>query len=258
MTLTLDEIILQLKDMGKDNQAVIEEAASRLEAGYKVVPNLGPQTDAYHSKADCLLFGGEPGGGKTWLLLALAFNEHRRSMIMRREYGDLERIIDDALKIHGSRDGFKGSPPPRLRIGDEKMILFRAAQRVGDEMGTMGQGRDFLGVDEATHFTESQIRFLMGWVRTEIEGQRCRTVLATNPPLNAEGMWIVQMFAPWIDEKYPDPAENGELRWVVSGESGDIWVDGPDDEREVGDRMIRPTSRTNSVPLPTIITTIST
>jgi len=27
-------------------------------------PNPGPQTDAYYSKADCLLFGGQPGGGK--------------------------------------------------------------------------------------------------------------------------------------------------------------------------------------------------
>lgn len=211
----------------------------------KWMPNPGPQTDAYNSQADCLLYGGEPGGGKSQLILGLAFNEHRRSLIMRREYGDLDRLIEDALKIHGSRDGFNGSPPPRLRISEEKVINFRAAHRVGDEQGTMGQGRDLLGIDEATHFAESQIRFLMGWVRTDVPGQRCRTVLATNPPLSAEGLWVNQMFAPWLDPKYPNPAAPGELRWVCSDEDGkDFWVSGPDEFIEVRGKQIRPTSRT--------------
>lgn len=209
------------------------------------VPNPGPQTAAYFSKADCLLYGGEPGGGKSQLLLGLAFNEHRRSLIMRRQYGDLERIIEDALKLNGGREGFNGSPPPRLRLSEDQIINFRAAQRIGDEQGTMGQGRDLLGIDEATHFAESQIRFLMGWVRTEVPGQRCRTVLATNPPLTAEGQWVNAMFAPWLDPTYPYPAKPGELRWVVSDEDGkDEWVDGPEDTREVRGKTIRPTSRT--------------
>jgi hypothetical protein len=31
---------------------------------------------------------------------------------------------------------------------------------------------DLLGIDEATHFAESQIRFLMGWNRTDDPNQR--------------------------------------------------------------------------------------
>src|SRR3990167_6867516 len=208
-------------------------------------PNPGPQTDAYDSKADCLLYGGEPGGGKSQLILGLAFNEHQRSFVMRREYGDLERLIEDALKINGGKNGFNGPPPPRLKLGDDRAIYFRAAHRIGDEQGTMGQGRDLLGIDEATQFAESQVRFLMGWVRTETMGQRCRTVLATNPPLTAEGLWVVRMFAPWLDERYPRPAKPGELRWVISDAEGkDQWVDGPDDAREIDGRLIKPTSRT--------------
>lgn len=208
-------------------------------------PNPGPQTDAYYSKADVLLYGGQPGGGKSQLILGLAFNEHRRTLIMRREYGGLDRIIEDALKIHGSRDGFNGSPPPRLKLPDNRVINFRAAHRVGDEQGTMGQGRDLLAIDEATQFAESQVRFMMGWVRTEDKGQRTRTVLATNPPLQAEGLWVVRMFAPWLDERFPNPAMPGELRWVISDEEGnDLWVDGPDDAREIHGKMIRPMSRT--------------
>jgi len=208
-------------------------------------PNPGAQEQAYYSKADVLLYGGQPGGGKSQLILGLAFNEHKRTLIMRREYGGLDRLIDDALKIHGSRDGFNGSPPPRLKISKDQVIYFRAAHRVGDEQGTMGQGRDLLAIDEATQFAESQVRFMMGWVRTEEKGQRTRTVLATNPPLQAEGLWVVKMFAPWLDERYGRPAMPGELRWVISDDEGnDLWVDGPDDVREVLGKIRAPTSRT--------------
>ncbi len=205
-------------------------------------PNEGPQTEAYYSRADVLLYGGEPGGGKTQLLLGLAFNEHRESMIFRRQYTDLDRIIRDALKIHGSRDGFNGSSPPKLKLDDDRVISFRAAARVGDEQSTMGDGRDFLGIDEATHFAESQVKFLMGWVRTDRPGQRTRTVLATNPPLAAEGLWVIKMFAPWLDPQFPDPAKPGDLRWAVSDEDGEMrWVDGPG-AVEINGKLIRPKS----------------
>lgn len=248
MTVAIDTeaILRRFAGLSEDDKNAAKAAILANETGkLKWHPNPGRQAEAYYSEADCLLYGGEPGGGKSQLILGLAFNEHKRSLVMRRKYGELERLIEDALKIHGSRDGFSGSPPPRLKINDAQTINFRAAQYIGDEQSTMGQGRDLLGIDEATHFAESQVRFLMGWVRTEIPGQRCRTVLATNPPLTAEGLWVIGMFAPWLDPNYPNPAKHGELRWVVSGEDDkDIWVNGPDDVRLIGDKEVRPTSRT--------------
>jgi hypothetical protein len=178
------------------------------------------------------------------LILGLAFNCQRRTLVMRRKYSDLGRIIEDALKIHGTKDGFRGSPPPRLQINKDQIIDFGAAQYVGDEQSQMGKGRDFLGIDEATHFAEVQIRFLMGWNRTDDPNQRVRTVLATNPPLSSEGLWVIQMFAPWLDPAFHSPAKPGELRWVVSDAEGkDKWVDGPG-EILIRGKMVRPKSRT--------------
>ena len=244
----LDDLLQRVTALPAAQQEVVFKEAMKLTSSMKWVPSPGPQTEAYFSKADVLLYGGEPGGGKSQLILGLAFNEHKRSLIMRREYGDLGRIIEDALKIHGSRNGFNGSPPPKLRVSDEQIIDFAAAHRVGDEQGQMGRGRDLLGVDEATHFAESQIRFLMGWNRTDIPGQRVRTVLATNPPLNSEGLWVIKMFAPWLDPQYPNPARPGELRWVISDEDGnDRWVDGPGEYETIvagKTKMVKATSRT--------------
>lgn len=162
------------------------------------------------------------------LALGLAFNLHQRSLIARRNYGDLARLIDDAVEIRGSKVGLNQSPPPKFRIAEGKTIDFFAANRVGDERARMGQGVDLFVADESTHFAESQIKFLMGWVRSEDPNQRCRTVLPTNPPLTAEGLWVIQMFAPWLNPQFPHPAKPGELRWVITDADGnDQWVTGP-------------------------------
>lgn len=243
---TLDDLIARVALLPpKEQEAVYADAYDQTRE-MRWVPNPGPQTDAYFSKADVLLYGGEPGGGKSQLILGLAFNEHKRTLLMRRQYGELDRLVEDALKIHGSRNGFNGSPPPKLKISESQIIDFAAAHRVGDEQSQMGKGRDLLGIDEATHFSGSQIRFLMGWNRTDDPGQRVRTVLATNPPLTAEGLWVIEMFAPWLDPQYHNPAKPGELRWVISDDEGkDEWVDGPEDAKvNKAGKLIRPTSRT--------------
>src|SRR5688572_1525400 len=124
------QLLAEFKAMPAADQVQAIEAAVGATKSMKWIPNPGRQTEAYLSEADVLLYGGEPGGGKSQLLLGLAFNEHRRSMILRREYGDLERIIEDALNIHGSKAGFNGSPPPKLRISKDQILSFRAAHKI--------------------------------------------------------------------------------------------------------------------------------
>lgn len=210
----------------------------------KWTPNPGPQTEAYFSQADVLLYGGEPGGGKSQLLLGLAFNEHERSLIMRRQYTDLGHLTEEAIKLNAGRDGYNGSPPPRLRRPDGRVIDFFAAAKIGDEQHRQGNPFDFLGVDEATQFAEIQIRFLMGWLRSSTPGQRKRVVLATNPPMTADGFWVTQWFAPWLDDRFHNPARPGELRWAITGTDDKfIWVKGPEPV-EYNGRLVEPKSYT--------------
>lgn len=211
----------------------------------KWVPNPGPQTDAYFCPADVLLYGGQGGGGKSDLGLGLAFTAHQRSLIMRRKYANLSALTERAIQINGSRDGYNGSPPPLLRVGD-RYIQFAGNQHAGDEEDWQGHPFDLKYFDEATQFLESQIRFHLGWLRSTTPGQRVRAVLGTNPPINADGDWIVGMFRPWLDITHPKPAKQGELRWFVTAPDGtDLEVDGPEPIQLPGaDKPAKPMSRT--------------
>lgn len=207
-------------------------------------PNAGPQAQAYFSPAALLLYGGAGGGGKTELELGLAFTAHWRSLILRRHYVNLTGLIDRTLDIHGSRQGFNGSPPPRLTTADGRLIQFAGSQHLDDARDWMGVPFDLKCFDEAVQFLEQQVRLHLGWLRTTLEGQRCRAVLATNPPLDATGDWVIGMFRPWLDVTYPKPAKPGELRWFVTAPDGkDIEVDGPNPVQFDGVQLT-PTSRT--------------
>ncbi len=242
----LSDVLARLNALPPEQQAEIAADAAKATAGRKFIPSPGPQTDAWFSKADVLLYGGQAGSGKSGILCGLALEQHHQSLLMRRNGVDLHGgggLIEDLLRLNGTREGFNGSAPPTLRTDDGRIITFGAAGNIGDEQKFQGRARDLLGVDEATQFAETQIRFLMGWIRTVKEGQRTRAVFATNPPLSAVGEWVIAMFRPWLDLTHPNPAKHGELRWFITDGTGDHEVDGPTPVDRNGQVLI-PTSRT--------------
>ena len=85
MQSALDELIGRLDTMPEKERVAVTEDALAVTSGMKWIPNPGPQTDAYFSAADVLLYGGQAGGGKTDLIAGLAPMEHKRSLIMRRQ-----------------------------------------------------------------------------------------------------------------------------------------------------------------------------
>ncbi len=63
--------------------ALAERYAERIPVE-RWIPNPGPQTLAYHSEADEVFFGGNPGGGKSALGIGLAITQHTNSLLLRR------------------------------------------------------------------------------------------------------------------------------------------------------------------------------
>lgn len=190
-------------------------------------PLAGPQTLAYESLADVIGFGGAAGGGKTDLACGKAITQHQVVQIFRREGTELNAIIDRLEGILGHRDGLGGKPPVwRAPGGKCRLIEFCSVPNLGDERKFQGRAKDLLVIDEAANFLESQVRFLMGWVRTTDPEQRTQTLLTFNPPTSADGRWVIQFFAPWLDPKWAGKrAMPGELRWAAVIDGKDVWVD---------------------------------
>ena len=228
----MQEMIDLLNGMEPEQRAEVEKTAIASTQAMRWVPNPGPQTDAYFSLADQILYGGEAGGGKTDLLIGLAIQAHRRTLLLRRIKQDISWLVDRMQQILGSRKGYNGQDK-RWKVpgGGDRLVEFEGLQNPGDEQRGKGRPKDLIGFDEATDFLESQVAFVLGWLRTTIEGQRCRVVFATNPPTTVEGEWIVRWFAPWVDKSHPlFPYPVGKLLWTCRGPEDDwVWFESPDD-----------------------------
>jgi len=187
----------------------------------------GPQTIALETNADIILYGGAAGGGKSFLAIGKALLQHKRVLILRREFPQLAGLIETSKEIYSRYGKYTATPQPTWRLkykGQDKLIEFGSCQHEHDKNKYQGRAHDLRVVDEAANFLESQIDFIAGWVRSENPHQKCQLLLLSNPPTSSEGLWLFNWFAPWLDNKHPNPAAPGELRWFakVNGEDKEV------------------------------------
>ena len=218
-----------------------------------LVTHPGPQTLAFDSPADLTLYGGAAGGGKTFLAIILALTKHTRSLIIRKEAAQLYAMQDEIEGIMGGRDGFNSQNGiwrlPNNEITDpyqeqpSRQIRFGGLNKPGDAAKYQGAPRDLLIIDEAANISYEEFVYLTVWERTADTTQRTRTLLCSNPPTDATGMWMVRIFRPWLDPDHPNPARDGELRWFIIVGDEDIEVEGPGDY-EIGNLTYSAQSRT--------------
>ncbi|MWA18117.1 terminase [Burkholderia pseudomallei] len=210
----------------------------------KWIPLPGPQSQAYECDADLILYGGAAGGGKSDLALGKALTKHRRSLILRREFPQLEGMVErskEMFRAHGSYNE-KGW----WRCNFEKksrFIRFGSVQHEKDLKKLQGRPHDLLVFDEAANFPAAFVQFLTTWIRTEHQDQKCQLLLCSNPPTDPEGDWLLEWFAPWLDPNHPNQAKPGELRWYIIVGDEHIEVDSPAPVKR-GEETYTPQSRT--------------
>ena len=195
-------------------------------------PNPGPQTDAYFSLADVLLFGGQAGGGKSMLTLGIGINEAARGIIFRRELTQTDGLEADGKSVIGKGASFNGTDHEWTWAGGKSLKL-GAMQGLEDWISHAGRERDYMAFDEAGEFLEAQVASIGAWLRAR-PGNRTRMVLASNPPRGSDGMWLLTWFAPWLYPGFPEGAAPGELRWACYLKDDKVadaqkmeWVKGP-------------------------------
>jgi len=181
---------------------------------------VGRQSEAADSVAFITGYGGAAGGGKSDLIAGLALTEHQRTAIFRREKTQTEGIIQRLTEILGTTNGYN-SQKSAWRM-DNRLIEFAGLDNPTDHQKWQGRPHDLKAYDEVTEQREAQVRFTMGWTRSNDPHQRCRVLMTFNPPTTTEGRWVISYFAPWLDPNHPNPAKPGELRWFTTIKGQDM------------------------------------
>ena len=204
----------------------------------RVGPIPGPQMHAYNSKADVTGFGGAGGGGKSALICILTITKHRRTVIFRADAKQMSAMIDDLVLFLGTDKGLNRQDKLfKFTFGKddhgrpiERMVEWGGLMAPGEKMKWRGRPHDLFCIDEATEISLENIRFVSSWVRTVTPGQRVRQLYTFNPPgvvaddmveTGVDGRWVIDYFAPWIDEQHINPAQPGELRWYITNDHGE-------------------------------------
>lgn len=236
---TLDDILRAYQALPPEQQEEIAEKAKAIRGDRLMVPNPGPQTEAYFSEADETFYGGSAGGGKTTLICGLAVNEFPHSQIFRREATQLRGIVTELTRMVGGTDGYNAQEKV-WKLGSGRMIELAGVKDEDDKEKWQGRAAPLKAFDEITQFSESQYVYIIGWNRSADPSQRCRVVATGNPPTTAEGQWVIRRWRAWLDPTHPDPAKPGELRWYTTIDGEDVEVD----RDYIGPKGERPRSRT--------------
>lgn len=225
-------------------------------ASKPIKPQPGPQEQFSACSADIAIYGGSAGGGKTYSLLMEAARwfqvPNYRAVVFRRTLADVTKsggLWDRGCQMYRQLKGV-------IREGNERdvqwpafnsKIQFRGCELEADCLNWQGAELDFIGIDEANHFTSMQIWYL--WTRCRsTTGIKPYMRLTTNPDPDSH---IRDLIDWWID---PDTGfvidgRSGVLRWIVRTQNDEIINFGTQAEAQqyldtIGDRDQEPTSLT--------------
>ena len=166
------------------------------------------------------------------LILGLARTMHHRSLLLRREFPELERsLISRSLEFFGDKSAYNASKHiwqvDRRRIEFGHMETIGTAQVPGDEVSYASAPYDFIGFDQLEQFPQYAYEFMFSRARSANPKQRVR-VFCTANPVGENIQWIMQRWRAWLIDKN---ASAGELRYYKRDDQGqdtETTADDPD------------------------------
>lgn len=161
-------------------------------------------------------YGGARGGGKTHVSRVKAFGGALtypgiRILFVRREYPELEQTVilpmrkmipQELATYNGSMHMFFFANGSTIKFGH---------YGAGDDVEYQGQEYDWIFIDEATQFTESQFRTLGACLRGSTKIPR-RMYLTCNPG-GIGHMWMKRLF---IDREYQDGEKPEDYTFIAA------------------------------------------
>ena len=146
-----------------------------------------------------VFYGGAAGGGKSDALVVEALRQvhipHYRGLLVRKTFPECRELIDKSLWYYK-----KAYPKARYNATEHRWtfptgarIDFGSLQHEQDKIKYQGQAFDYIGLDELTHFLQSEYDFLKSRCRPNGEGTVCY-VRSTGNPGGIGHQWVKDRF----------------------------------------------------------------
>ena len=163
------------------------------------------QAEFFSSTARHTAYGGARGGGKSWamrrkfVLLALT-QERLRLLLLRRTLPELRENHIRPLQIELAGIANYNETEKVFKFPNGSIIKLGYCDAENDVYQYQGQDSDVIGLEEATHFTESQMRFIATCNRSTRTDFTPRMYYTCNPG-GVGHAWVKRLF---IDKDYTE------------------------------------------------------
>ena len=195
--------------------------------------NSEKQERFFASQAKYLCYGGARGGGKSWCTQRMSITgclEHPgiRILIIRRRYEDLENsVIEPILNIVEHKVAEYNISKHLLNFYNGSYIRFGNMESFGAATGGKYQGQeyDWIFLEEATQFTESEFRGIAACCRgvTDIP----KRIFLTANPGGIGHQWVKRLFVTRDFRNSEDPDDYEFIRATVE-DNVDLMNSNPD------------------------------
>lgn len=181
-------------------QATATATSNRIEIAYQPQPK---QMRFHECKADEVLYGGAAGGGKSEALFQDANNlcmyyPGVAIPIFRRTFTELEATHIRKARALSPKLGSYNESRHEFRYVNGSILEFRYCANERDVYAYQSAEWDALYIDELTHFTEFQYKYLRSRVRTTKPGLKTKVKSSTNPG---------NIGHQWVRKRFIDPAK---------------------------------------------------
>ena len=209
--MNLDDALRELEFL-RENPNVLDwlggekqtEADRLIEAGAPYAPQPGPQESLLACECQEIFFGGARGGGKSygflidWLEHRKKHGKHARGILFRRQFTDLEDIIEESKGLFPKTGGHFNESKAVWRWPDGSIFRFRYIKNDNDANKYIGHQYTWLAVEEAGTFaTMDPIKKLRATLRSA-HSVPVRMLVNSNPGGVGHN---------WLKARYIDPAK---------------------------------------------------
>lgn len=174
------------------------------------------QQQFIQSDCDEVLYGGSLGGGKSKALLYFALQRrlqhpNTRGLMLRRTFPELQRsLIAESHKIYKMFGAKYNDQKHIWTFPNGSIQEFGHVERESDVYNYQSAEYQDICFDEATHFSEFIIRYLMSRCRSSIPGVKTLIRYASNPGGPGHSFFKKRFIDPWEKEKIWIDQETGK------------------------------------------------